>query len=156
MNERAQFYFQQAYQFQVAGDLDQAIAFYRKSIEAEPTAEAHTFLGWTYSFQGRIDEAIAECRRTIEVDPDFGNPYNDIGAYLLQMGRHDEAIPWLEKALLARRYEPRHYPHYNLSRAYVQQGKWFEAVRELKSALEIYPQYELARRDLGKLLSRLN
>ena len=22
-----------------------------------PTAEAHTFLGWTYSFQGRLDEA---------------------------------------------------------------------------------------------------
>ena len=34
------------------------------------------------------------------MDPDFGNPYNDIGAYLIEMGRLDEAIPWLEKATL--------------------------------------------------------
>ena len=50
-----------------------------------PTAEAYTFLGWTYHFQGRIEDAIAECKRAIEVDPEFGNPYNDIGAYLIEL-----------------------------------------------------------------------
>jgi len=61
------------------GELDPAIELYRRSIEVCPTAEAHTFLGWTYSFQGRLDEARAECLKAIEVDPHFGNPYNDIG-----------------------------------------------------------------------------
>src|SRR5438093_1411996 len=37
----------------MAGDLDAAIETYRRSIATCPTAEAHTFLGWTYSFQGR-------------------------------------------------------------------------------------------------------
>ena len=60
-----------------------------------PTAEAHTFLGWSLSFQGRLEEATAECLRAIEIDPDFGNPYNDIGVYLMQQGKLDDAIPWL-------------------------------------------------------------
>jgi hypothetical protein len=37
--------------------------------------------------------------RAIQVDPDFGNPYNDIGAYLINLGRHDEAMAWLEQAI---------------------------------------------------------
>jgi hypothetical protein len=45
----------------------------QQSIACQPTAEAHTFLGWTYSFMGRLDDAIAECHAT-ETDPTFGNP----------------------------------------------------------------------------------
>jgi TolA-binding protein len=54
-------FFQQAYEHQMKGELDEAEDLYKKSIEAYPTAEAHTFLGWTYSFMGRLDDAIAEC-----------------------------------------------------------------------------------------------
>src|SRR6185369_7824368 len=97
--------FQQAYQHQRNKELDQAIELYKNSIEAYPTAEAHTFLGWTDSWLGRIDDAIAECHKAIEVDPTFGNPYNDIGSYLIMKGEIDEAIPWLERALKAPRYE---------------------------------------------------
>jgi len=100
---------QDAYQAQMEGDYDRAVELYQSSLELHPTAEAHTFLGWTYHFQGRVEEAIAECRRAIELDPEFGNPYNDIGAYLIELGRFEEAIPWLERATEARRYEPRHF-----------------------------------------------
>ena len=93
VRQRAAELFERAYEAQMSGDLDEAAALYRLSLEAHPTAEAHTFLGWTYSFQGRLDEAIEECKKAIVVDPDFGNPYNDIGAYLIQMERFDEAIP---------------------------------------------------------------
>ena len=102
--------FRQAYEKQMSGDLEEAIDLYRESIETFPTAEAHTFLGWTYSFQGRIEEAIEECKHAIEIDPDFGNPYNDIGVYLIELGKHDEAVPWLEKAIEAKRYDAYHYP----------------------------------------------
>src|SRR5207253_8419965 len=40
-----------------------------------------------------------ECKKAIAVDPTFGNPYNDIGAYLIERGEHAQAIPWLEKAI---------------------------------------------------------
>jgi len=138
------------------GRLDEAIELYKQSIGVYPTAEAHTFLGWAYSMDNRLDEAIAECRRAIAVDPDFGNPYNDIGAYLIQLGRIEEAIPWLERAKRAVRYEPRHYPHINLSRIHVMRNDITAAVRELRAAVDIEPEHQSARRELHRLLGMLN
>ena len=147
---------QEAYRRQMAGDLEEAIARYKESIALHPTAEAHTFLGWTYSFQGRFEDAIAECKEAIAVDPDFGNPYNDIGSYLIKLGRHEQAIPWLEKAMAAPRYEPRHYPHVNLARVYARLGKIREAIRSLEQALAIQPDYPPARAELHRLVGLLN
>src|SRR5438045_9085622 len=129
--ERAIELWREADRQQIAGDLEDAIEIYRRSIAACPTAEAHTFLGWTYSFQGRLEEATAECLRAIEVDPDFGNPYNDIGVYLMQQGKLDEAIPWLERAKQAARYEPRQFPYMNLGRIYLKHWCWCVALRQL-------------------------
>jgi Tfp pilus assembly protein PilF len=151
--------FGRAYAHHMAGRLEEAMAGYRRSIAAHPTAEAHTFLGWAMSFQGRHEEAIAQCKLAIAVDPTFGNPYNDIGAYLIEMGRHDEAPDWLERAKTAARYEPRQFPYFNLARVYIKQNRLREAVAELRRALTIEPRYEIARRELTRLqseLSRLN
>ena len=123
-----------AYEKQKAGDLDEAIELYRASIAERPTAEAHTYLGWTFSFQGRYDEAIEQCKLAITVDPEFGNPYNDIGSYMIQKGRFDQAIPWLELAKKAARYEPRHFPYLNLYRVYMKLGQIDAAQREMEQA----------------------
>jgi tetratricopeptide (TPR) repeat protein len=146
----------QAYRRQVEGELDEAITLYRRSLALCPTAEAHTFLGWTYSFQGRLDAAIAECKKAIAVDPSFGNPYNDIGAYYLQRGEVDEAIPWLEQAKSAARYEPRHFPFLNLGRAYVAKGQLGRALEEFRGALGIDPANALAKRACDEIAARLN
>ena len=100
-----------------------------------PTAEAYTFRGWAYQSFGRTDDAIEECKRAIQVDPDFGNPYNDIGAYLIAKGELDEAIEWLEKAKRAPKYEPRHFPFMNLGRLYAQKGMVMKAISEFEEAL---------------------
>ena len=42
--------FRLAYETQMQGKLEEAADLYKKSIALWPTAEAHTFLGWTYSF----------------------------------------------------------------------------------------------------------
>ena len=94
---------QEGYEKQMAGNIEEAITLYLKSIASKPSPEAHTFLGWAYSFKGNYGDAIRECEKAIRLDPDYGNPYNDIGAYLIETGRLDEAIPWLEKAVAAKR-----------------------------------------------------
>jgi tetratricopeptide (TPR) repeat protein len=154
--ERATELWQEAYRRQMKGELDRAIELYKRSLEAWPTAEAHTFLGWTYSFQGRIEEATAECLKAIEVDPDFGNPYNDIGCYLMQQDKLDEAIPWLEKAKQAPRYEPRQFPFMNLGRIYLRQRRWWDALREFEAAVRLAPDDAELRRALHSLRARLN
>lgn len=147
---------QEAYQAQMEGEYDHAIELYRKSISIHPTAEAHTFLGWTLHFQGKLAEAIEECKKAIEVDPEFGNPFNDIGAYLIELGHYDEAIPWLERAIESKRYEPRHFPHYNLGRAYLAKEMINRAREHFETALRIEPKYTLAREALQSLRRRVN
>jgi len=148
--------FKEAYETQMRGELDDAADLYKQSLAAYPTAEAHTFLGWTYSFMNLTDEAIAECHQAIEVDPDFGNPYNDIGAYLIEKGDLSGAILWLQRALGAPRYEAYFYPHFNLGRVYEAQRRYFDALDEYQAATELNPQYALAARALRRLQSKLN
>jgi tetratricopeptide (TPR) repeat protein len=130
---------QQAMNHQMAEEFDEAIRLYKESIALCPTADAHTYLGWAYSFQGRIDEAIAQCEIAIKLDPEFGNPYNDIGVYLMQQQNLDEAIPWLEKAKQSKRYEPRHFPYINLGRVYLAKGMIQKALEEFRGALQLNP-----------------
>ena len=152
MPEEAGLRFERAYSAQMSGRLDEAVDLYKESLSICPTAEAHTFLGWVYSMQRRYDDAIAECHRAIEVDPDFGNPYNDIGAYLIELDRLDEAIPWFEKAKASTRYCCYFYPYSNLGRVYLMKGMHAKARREFEEALRINPHYEYAR----EMLRRVN
>ncbi len=154
--ERAAELFHRAYHAQMSGDLDGAVRLYQASIAAHPTAEAHTFLGWTYSFQGDLDGAIEECRKAIAVDPTFGNPYNDIGAYLLQQGRPQEAISWLEQATRAPRYEAPHFPWLNLGRACVTLEMYARALASFERALELSPGHEGAEQAIRTLKLKLN
>jgi tetratricopeptide (TPR) repeat protein len=124
--EAAEF-FRKAYELQMNGEYQQAIAYYTRSISLFPTAEAYTFRGWTYSFLHDYKRAIEECLEAIKIDPEFGNPYNDIGAYLIEQGKWQEAISWFEKAITAKRYEARAYPHFNLGRVYEHQRQWLKA-----------------------------
>jgi tetratricopeptide (TPR) repeat protein len=148
--------FERAYQCQISGDLAGAIHLYQASIAEQPTAEAHTFLGWVYSFERRYEAAIAECKRAIMADPTFGNPYNDIGCYLMELGHEDEAIPWLKQALQATRYEAPHFPHVNLARVYEKQGRVLDAVAEYGWALEKLPGYAPALAGLRRLQTMVN
>ena len=148
--------FQRAYEHQMRGELDEAVALYTQSIEIYPTAEGYTFRGWTYSFQGRTEDAIAECLKAIEVDPTFGNPYNDIGAYLVELDRLDEAIPWLEKALVAPRYESYCFPHVNLGRVYEKKKLFGKAQHHYKEALDENPKHLGALRAIGRLRGMMN
>jgi Tfp pilus assembly protein PilF len=148
--------FERGYEAQAAGRLDEALACYRHSLALYPSAEAHTFIGWVFSQQGKHEEAIAECRQAIAVDPTFGNPYNDIGAYLIELGRDEDAIEWLERAKTALRYEPRHYPYLNLAWIYARQHKVQEAIGQLQSVIAIEPAHTAARKELHRLIGMLN
>jgi tetratricopeptide (TPR) repeat protein len=148
--------FNRAYQAQLVKDYDEAIELYLRSIEVFPTAEAHTFLGWVYSFQDRYDEAIDECLRAISVDATFGNPYNDIGSYLVAKGDLYNCVRWFERALQASRYESYAFPHFNLGRVYEQRGRSLQAARHYGLALKEQAGFASALAGLRRMQSILN
>ena len=125
----------------LAGRYEQAAELFQQSIDAYPTAEGHTFLGWSLSELGRLEDAIAECKKAISLDSDYGNPYNDIGVYLIQLGRPEEAVPWLHKAIAAKRYCCYEFAHANLGRVLLSQGKIDAAKRSFERALSRNPEY---------------
>ncbi len=127
------------------GAHEQANVLFRRSIKARPTAEGYTFLGWSLSYVGQLQEAIAACKKAIGIDPEFGNPYNDIGVYLMQLGRPGEAIRWLEKAIQSKRYCCYQSPHFNLGRIQLNRGEFAAAKRSFERALKFDPDYTPAK-----------
>lgn len=147
---------EKALQEHMAGNIQKAIELYQQSIDIQPTAEAYTYMGWAYSMLGEFETAIDLCLKAIEIDPDFGNPYNDIGSYLIAMGRLDEAVSWLKRAITAPRYEPRHYPHMNLARIYLMKGMFKDALIEVENAIRMAPDYKPAHVLRHQILAMLN
>ncbi len=81
-----------------------------------------------------------------------GHPYNDIGAYLIELGRPEEALDWLDRALQASRYENYCYPFYNLGRAHELLGQREEARRRYQDSFDEDPAFTpalLALRRIG-------
>jgi Tfp pilus assembly protein PilF len=74
----------------------------------------------------------------------------------MQQDKLEEAIPWLEKAKQAKRYEPRQFPYMNLGRVYIRQGRWWQALHELEHAVRVAPRDAGAHRALHELRGRLN
>jgi tetratricopeptide (TPR) repeat protein len=145
-----------AYQHHMRGEVDRAMELYTRSLEIFPTPEAFTFRGWARSFKRDFAQAIEDCHRAIDLDPEFGNPYNDIGAYYLEMGQLDDTIPWLRMALKAKRYESYCYPHYNLGRVYEAQGQLDKALDHYRSAVEENPGYALAAKAVERVREKLS
>ncbi len=154
--ELATRFFEQAYHLQMIGYLDRAIHYYKRSIEFHPSARTYTFLGWTYSLKGLLNKAIDHCKIAIQLDPEYGNAYNDIGAYLLTQKKLNEAIPWFEKAFKATNYVNYCYPYLNLGKIYEMKGRWDLAMDYYTNAIEENPNYEPARTAYDKLVGKYN
>jgi Tfp pilus assembly protein PilF len=92
----------------------------------------------------------------IELDEDYGNPYNDIGNYLVSLGKSNEAIEWFEKAITAPRYNMRYLPYYNLGKIYEKKGDWIKALKCYKESVKLNSKYEPAQESVIKIASLLN
>ncbi len=138
------------------GDVSTARDCFRLSNQYCQSADALTFWGWMENKLGNMDLAIELCKQAIQLDPNFGNPYNDIGSYLITKGLYDEAIPWLEKAKCASRYEPKQFPHLNLARVYIAKGMPISALEEFKKALKYVPNDSELIRSIHLLQTSVN
>ena len=74
----------------------------------------------------------------------------------MQKGQFDDAIPWLQTAKNAKRYEPRHFPYLNLGRVYLAKGESMRALDEFVRALEIHPEDGSALEAIEKISYSVN
>ena len=84
---------------------------------------------------GEYEKGVAECKRAIEIAPSSEPSYIHFATALYIAGRHEETIPFIEKALRLNPLNPG-FSYYNAAgRAYYLVGRYEDALRMNKELL---------------------
>ena len=115
------------------GKLEEAIAYYQKSIEENPQF-AHSYQNLAIALKkiGRIEEAIAALRQAVAINPEDPWSLYKLGIMLSQKGQFQEAVDYLRRALDLKKDVCEFY--LGLVNALVKLGEWEEAVEYIDRA----------------------
>ncbi|MGO8930269.1 MAG: tetratricopeptide repeat protein [Limisphaerales bacterium] len=133
------------------GALEQALQYYRRSIEVYPSFEACYNLGKALLFAGHTDEGIAAFRRSIQLRPDVSVVHQDLGIALASQGFLEEAMAEYRKAI---QFGPaRAYPYFCLGTALERLGRTKEAIIQYREAARLNPRMPEALRNLAAIMA---
>lgn len=128
-----------------------ALQTFVEANEVLKTAQSLTLIGWAHSLQGNFSKAKQFCFEAIKHDPDYGNPYNDIGSYLLSEGKIKESFSWFSLAKKAKFYLNREFPYINSAKAHLMMKNYKKALNEFSGALELAPYHKELQKTVNKL-----
>lgn len=126
--------------------LDEAIALLKQAIALDPKyARAVAGLGYAYSLKGQFltkpelyEDAVELFQQAIEMQPMMADGYSGLGMAFVAMGREDDAIGALRRALSFAPQDAK--VHSALGRALaIGKGKFREALAEYEKALTLNP-----------------
>lgn len=118
-----------------------------------PEENTHIEEGIELFKEGKFDKAVRILEKASREYPNSYEAFVYLGAGYAQISRHNAAIGAFKRACEIKPDSPR--VHYNLGQAYEAAGVPKEAWAEYKHALEIDPEYSLARAALISLSQRL-
>jgi Tfp pilus assembly protein PilF len=96
--------------------------------------------------------AIAKVKRATVLKPDYSEAWINLGAFLGEQGRYQEAVPAFENALKNLLYDTRELALANLGWALFKTGRVDEGEKRLREAVDIAPGFPVARKNLGIVL----
>ncbi len=82
------------------GEVTLAVRWATRGVRAAPSKMGEVWLGYALRSAGRTREALAALRRAVDHDPDDLAVYADIAGTLADHGRLEEALGWIEHALV--------------------------------------------------------
>jgi protein O-GlcNAc transferase len=120
------------------GKLDEAITYYEKAIQLNPTyAGTYNDLGNLFHDKRNIDEAIACYQKALNLNPNFTAAHYNLGDSFQDKGQLDEAIKCYQRAI---ELDPRFaYAYNNLAIALKDKGQIDEAIICYKKAIALNP-----------------
>jgi len=138
-------------------DEEQAEEMFRRVLALNPRAkEAYNNLGALYARRQEHDQAREMFRQAVEIDPFYAMPRCNLATYLLDEGNIAGAQAMLEPLTEASHFHPQEMAFYSYTQAriLVKREEYEAARRALKTALRVYPGYQLAQ-DLLAWLDRV-
>jgi len=108
-------------------------------------------IGLNYCALGGWSQCIAHSQEAIQLNPRNGRAYGNLGQALIETGRLDEAIEWLQKGIEA---DAAHEAlHNNLGVAYVRKGEYERSLEHFRNALYWNEDDPLTYRNLASALA---
>jgi tetratricopeptide (TPR) repeat protein len=144
-------YFKLAKSYYQQQNFDQAIKYYKKTIEINPNrAETYNNMGVALQLDGKLNEALTAYQKAISLEPNYLNAYNNLGVLHTEQNQFEAAIACYEKVLLL--HHDCADAYCNLGNLYQAQGKYTEAIQSYQKALELEPTQVNANVNLGYTL----
>ncbi|MFI5165326.1 MAG: sulfatase-like hydrolase/transferase [Thermoanaerobaculales bacterium] len=133
-----------------AGDLERAVALYRRAVELAPAdRDAHYNLAMTLQDAGRRDEALAALQTAIALDPTHPEAHNALGIALSLRGQLEQARAQFAQAA---ELDPHNAAAFNnLANVLRDLKRPDEAERAYRRAIELAPSYADPWNGLGTL-----
>ncbi len=123
------------------GDLERADQFDTKALALDPGfAWAHGTKGWILQNQRRPEESVPEFERALALDPSGADAYSGLGVDYLALGRFDQSIEALDKAIWASPSDPS-LTYYYGNKAWANFGlkRYDETIELARRAIAINP-----------------
>ncbi len=135
------------------GELDEAIAQFRRSIEIDPGYQFGRYnLGAALLEKGDIPEAIPQLRAVLKVDPNHAKAYYTLANALSKQGDAEQAIAYYARALKLTPDFPD--AHCNLANVLLEKGDIENALFHYREALRLQPSNPGAHYNLAVALVR--
>ena len=139
--------------YDAANRPDEAVATYRKALEAQPGYYRHyLFFGTFYLNRSQFDRAEEQYRRVTAIAPGLASGHMDLGLALLEEGRFPESEAEL---LRAHRIGVSRNILMNIGALYYEQERYEEAARYFERSLTVGTPSAVQYRDLGDAYRRL-
>ena len=133
--------------YSAKGDYDRAAFFSDQVIAIDPSFPAsYAILSRARMAQGRAIEAIPLEEKAIRLsprDPYVDLWYRDLGYAYLLLGKDEEAVHWMEKAVVLN--DKVFSYHRDLASAYAVTGRMDAAHKELEAVARLFPDFTIAK-----------
>lgn len=133
------------------GETERAKSPLREALKIDPRSDAANIaLAMVFQQEGETESADKHFRAALTSSPDNPRILNNYGAFLMEQGRHQEALEYFKKASKDTFYSERSRVFENQGLAYRKLGKTDEARASFERALRLNSQqpqalYELAQ-----------
>jgi type IV pilus assembly protein PilF len=107
-------------------------------------------MGLVYMAKEKYDIAIQQFEKALQLNPNYSPAKNNLGSAYLAKKEWDKAIRMLENVTGDMLYATPHFPLANLGWAYYNKGDYAKAEKYLKEALDLNPDFFIARLNLGR------